>query len=215
MRNVHIMTVGLTPKPIIEGINAYQIDDIFLLYNEGSKTEANSIRALTEKLFINCTLVEVDKFDLEDVVVKILSIIKKNIGNRIHINITGGTKIMSSAGVIAGFFSGSEIYYIKEPKNNDPLSDRIIKLPIPKVQLDDIKDNAKKILTLILERGGKICSANSEISDVLNIRPQLVSYYINKLEKENLIENKKEGRNNIIKLTNAGRFAAKYFTIAN
>lgn len=116
MRNVHIMTVGLTPKPIIEGINAYQIDDIFLLYNEGSKTEANSIRALTEKLFINCTLVEVDKFDLEDVVVKILSIIKKNIGNRIHINITGGTKIMSSAGVIAGFFLVQRFIILKNQK---------------------------------------------------------------------------------------------------
>ena len=53
-------------------------------------------------------------------------------------------------------------------------------------------------------------NGTSELSTKLKLSPQLISYHLNRLENAELIQNEKKGRINIISLTGAGRFAAKY-----
>lgn len=210
MRNLHIATVGKSIGPIIEGIRAYPIDELYLLYNEGSHKEALEIRKSAEDWKLKCNMVEVKLFDIEDIFVKILLIQRRNINSKIFINVTGGTKIMSNAAFIAGYLIGANIYYIREAQEDESLQDCVIELPVPKIQMEDIDENQKRILSHLLNNDGRISTGTTELSKTLLLTPQLVSYHLNRLENANLIKNEKKGRISIISLTGAGRFAAKY-----
>ncbi|MHA1399440.1 MAG: HFX_2341 family transcriptional regulator domain-containing protein [Candidatus Heimdallarchaeaceae archaeon] len=224
MVNLHIATVGKTVDPILEGINYFPIDHLILLYNEGASkndsgsfNEAKEIEETALKLKIKCDLKEVNLFDMEDVFTKIIIIVNKFKGANIHVNITGGTKIMSTAAFSAAFLLGLNAYYIRQEMNgvNESLADRVIELPVPKVQLDELDNNQQKILIYLLENQRTDNLGTTRISNDLELKPQLVSYHINQLEKAKLIINEKTGRSNIIRLTNAGRFAAKFFKEQN
>lgn len=214
MPNLHIATVGKTIGPITDGIRAYPIDELYLLYNEGSVEEAKKIRNTAENWKLKCHMVEINQFDIEDIFVKILLIYRRNKRSRIFINVTGGTKIMSNAAFIAGYLLGANVYYIREAQENESLQDCVIELPVPKIQLEDIDENQKRILSHLLVNKGMISTGTSELSKKLLLKPQLISYHLNRLEAANLINNEKKGRINIIKLTGAGRFAAKYHEVA-
>lgn len=213
MRNLHIATVGKSPGPIIEGIRVYPIDDLYMLYNKGSRKEAFEIKKSAINWKLECNMIEVDQFDIENIFVTILLIQRRNLGSKIYINVTGGTKIMSNAAFLAGYLIGATIYYIREAQENESLQDCVIELPVPKIQLDDIDENQQKILSHLLINNGKITTGTTELSKNLHLKPQLISYHLKRLETANLIINEKKGRINIINLTSAGRFAAKYHGI--
>lgn len=215
MRNLHIATVGNTVEPIIEGIRTHPIDDLFLLYNEGSHKEAIDIKKSAEKWKLNCRLTEVKQFDIEDIFVKILLIKTKNPSSRISINVTGGTKVMSNAAFFAGYMIGANIYYIRKASDNESLQECVINYPVPKIQMEDIDNNQKRILAYLLKEETEIFSGTTELSSKLNLKPQLISYHLKKLENANLISIKKKGRINILSLTGAGRFASKYHEYGN
>ena len=150
MHNLHIATVGKTPGSIIEGIRAYPIDKLYLLYNEGSVEEAKEIKQSADNLKLECNLLEIDPFDIEDIFVQILLIERRNFPSNIFINITGGTKIMSNAAFIAGYLMGARIYYIRIDSGGESLQDRVIELPVPKVSMADIDENQQRILSHLL-----------------------------------------------------------------
>lgn len=213
MRNLQIATVGETAAPIKEGINAYRTDDLYLLFDEKTKNNAIEIRKLAEELNIKCSLVEIIQFDMEDIFLHIIKIAKKNPNHNIIINVTGGTKIMSNAAFIAGYLLHANVFYIREDKENKgvPLQERVYELPVPSIQIENLDVKQISILKFILDNNGKIEKGTSQISNGLKLSPQLVSYHILKLEGGNLVKTEKTGRNNIISLTSAGRFVARYF----
>ncbi len=212
MRNVQIATVGERPEPIKEGINAYRVDDLYLLHDQKTKNKASEIKKLAIALNIQCTMVEIVQFDMEDIFLNIIRIAKKNQNHNIMINVTGGTKIMSNAAFIAGYLLHATVFYVQkdEEKKGIPLEKRIYELPVPRVQIEDLDDKQINILKFLLENDGKLEKGTTSLSKGLNIAPQLVSYHIIKMENGKLLKTEKIGRDNHISLTSAGRFLARY-----
>jgi DNA-binding transcriptional ArsR family regulator len=209
---VHIATVGETPEPIIEGVRHHSVDLQVLLHSRETKSVAVEIRRRIKSLIGRdiCELKEIDPFDMRDIMTAIVSYRKRMPAEVLHINITGGTNIMASAALIAGFVVGARVYYIrKDPNPKIPLADRIIELPVPRVSLESLDENHRRILKLIHNRGTEFAPANSVIATELGMSRQLVSYHLRRLERAGLLHLTLEGRNKIASLTPEGDLYAE------
>lgn len=81
--------------------------------------------------FKNTCLVEVNPFDMNDIIEKIVKVAEQEKDSLIYINITGGTNLMAGAACSASFFIGAKAYYVldenKLPKNST-IEQQIIEL---------------------------------------------------------------------------------------
>jgi hypothetical protein len=90
MANIHITLVGGQTTPVYQGIIAANPDRVILIYSDQTENEANRIYAEIE---VDCELKKFDPVDLKKINAAVLAL--KNsftIGDRININIGGGTK---------------------------------------------------------------------------------------------------------------------------
>ena len=215
---IHIATVGLTKEPILQGVNAYPIDKLILLHSNDDKSKENSheIASAVKELKIECEIAEVDAFDLEDVLISIMNIHKKYAQEDLSINLTGGTKVMASAALLAGYILGLRVYYIQDgsiDKNKGKyIKERTIELPVPRVNIHDLEQTQKDILSYIFKEGGRLEKANTVLHEVLKITKQNASYHLKQLTKKDLISLTIDGRNKIVKLTNTGKLFARIFS---
>ncbi len=212
MRTVHISTVGKSPEPIIDGFRTHTVDHQVLLFSKETASVARKIKEQIEGLSGNkmCELVEVDAFNMTDIVGKILNQWGQFKGTEFYVNITGGTNIMASSALVACFIIGGHAYYMKESKEEQrSLADSIVRIPVPKVSVDSLNNTQRKILKRIMEVGGKLTKANLTLSEQLAEAPQLVSYHLTELKRKELIHLESAGREKTVTLTDAGRFYAQ------
>jgi CRISPR locus-related DNA-binding protein len=212
VRTIHISTVGKSPEPVIDGFRTHTVDHQVLLFSKETAPVARKIQEQIENLSGHrmCELVEVDAFNMTDIVGKILYQWQQSKGTEFYVNITGGTNIMASSALVACFIIGGRAYYMKESREEQrSLADSIVRIPVPKVSIDSLDDTQRKILKRILERGGKLTKANLSLSEELGEAPQLVSYHLRELQRKELIELASVGREKTVTLTDAGRFYAQ------
>ncbi len=215
--HIHIANIGKQPEPAINGVRGIgNIDIIYLLYSKKFILEAEN----TQKSFINlgyrCEIVQVGGFDFQEIVDKIYDIYnyhnEKN--TDFSINITGGTNLMAAAACSTAFFTGAKIYYLLyDPENPDqPLSERMVEVPTPKIpDVDHLKDHEKSIIKILNENG---VVNNSTIAESLGMSRQLCGRYIHNLEDMGLVEttiNGKDRRYRQVKLTREGRMISNWF----
>jgi DNA-binding transcriptional ArsR family regulator len=154
--------------------------------------------------------VEVDAFNMTDIVGKILHQWQQFKDSEFYINITGGTNIMASSALVACFIIGGRAYYMKEIREErGSLADSIVRIPVPKVSIESIDETQREILRRVMEIGGKLTKANLSLSERLREPPQLVSYHLRELKRKELIELASVGREKTVTLTDAGRFYAQ------
>lgn len=147
--NIHIATQGTSTPPIIEGLRHYSVDKLYLLHNSGSLSTAREVKEKAAVFDIDCELHEINMFSQESILTKIIEIKKKcNPEDHLFINMTGGTKLMSASATVGAYMISATAYYIIEAKSDEPLSDRIIELPLPKVSVNVVKGDKLKILAL-------------------------------------------------------------------
>jgi len=212
---IHIATVGLTKEPILQGIRAYPVDKLFLLHSNDDESEQNSknIQEELKPLGISCELIEVNAYALEDVILNILDIQKKHPKDNLHINLTGGTKVMASSALLAGYILGLNVYYLLDgsiERNKDKtIKELTLELPIPKTSLKELEEVQSKIIVFIAQEGGIIERANSVLNENLNISKQNASYHLKQLESKELISVISIGRNKDVSLTNTGKLFAR------
>ena len=212
---VHIATVGLTIEPIFQGVNAYTIDKLILLHSNDDKSYENSVEIskVIKKMDIDYEIVEIDAFDLENVIISIMDIHKKHNLDNISINLTGGTKVMASAALLAGYILGLRVYYILdgsiERNKGKSKKELVIELPVPKTNIHDLEETQRRIISYIYQENGILERANSALYEKLKITKQNASYHLKKLVSKELITLKIDGRNKIATLTNTGKLFAR------
>jgi CRISPR locus-related DNA-binding protein len=224
---IHIALIGKTKEPVLEGFRHYgNISKLYLIHSKNDiqfrfENLARDVKISLGKIgFSDVILVRIDPFDMNDVVEKILNIIKNEFETCI-INVTGGTNLMAAAASAAAFISGSEAYYVLD-RNKTKLKNLIVELPIPKIPYaNTLQKTQIIILKKINEYDGHV--SNTLIRQSLNLSPQKLSYHITELEKKNLIKIKNgweyindkgkktiDKRKIVIDLTNSGKLLSNY-----
>lgn len=216
MENIHVALVGKTAEPIVEGFRLYPaIDKIYLLHSIETKSIANQIKTrLNRTDSVEVIFRKIEPFNLKDIVEKIIEIGRAEKANNIFVNITGGTNIMAGAACAASFFIGAQAYYVLDRKKtvNQPRNKMLVELPVPKIPFYDTLDPVQREILHILNKKGDICS-NSYLREEIRISPQLLSYHIKTLKKQNLIEliqDSTDSRKTLVKIKDSGRLLSQW-----
>ena len=220
---VYIATVGSSIEPIQRGVLYAAPDIAYLLFGPSPKLKERNPELVAKKVKKNAKLFglttyhlrEIDAFSLESVMTEFIGIWQKHMNDRIIANMTGGTNIMASACLLAGFTASAEVIYVKELQEgeNTPLDKQVIVLPTPRIPLTSLSDEQQEILRLLLketEAGTtRLQKANSRIADHLKVTPQTISYHLRRMEKKDLVRREKEGRELYVQLTPSGLLFAR------
>ena len=222
--NIHIIGIGYKAEPVLKIIRSdMPCDKIHLLWNEETKiTEAKEkiVSALEKMGFDNNDIKtnEVDAFDYQDILNKIMTICQKEkrssneSGNKVkfYFNMTHGTRLMTGAMSTASLLIGGQLYYLKEEKEGESISinDLIIKIPAPKIpSLDSLTEERRRFLTKVCENknGLTVSELASDFKSKQNVN-QFVGFF----EDNNLVERIREGRNTRIRATEIGTMAVQW-----
>ncbi len=222
-RIVYIATVGSSIEPVQKGILYASPDIAYLLFGASPKLKERNPELVARKVKENikplgltkCHLREIDAFSLESVMTEVIKIWQKHMKDRIIANMTGGTNIMASACLLAGFTASADVIYVKEVQEGEdiPLREQVIVLPTPRIPLTSLTDEQQEILRLLLnetEAGTTLLArANSRIADHMKVTPQTISHHLKRMEQKALIRREKEGRHLNVELTPSGLLFAR------
>ena len=205
---IQIALVGETPVVVEEGIRKNVPEKLYILHtkNEVHFKFANDAKKLKKKIETNSKipteLVQVQAYDMGDVIQKILKIIsnekkksKKFLDRKdFAINITGGTKAMVAAASTASYIAGSRLYYVLNPEQARG-TDMVLELPVPSIPRNDSRGNTTKTTSIVLQFIGKLGTTNNSLllhklqdsRKVTKLTPQKLYYHLQKLEANKLI----------------------------
>lgn len=213
MQRVQIATVGKSPEPVIDGFRRHSVDQLILLHSPETLDVASDIKRRVEDLSGHkmCNLVEIDAFEMRDIVAKLVGAARRFPESQIRVNITGGTNVMAAAALVACFTLGASAFYVKESVAGTrvSLAESVVELPVPRVSIESLDENQSAILRELGIRGGTLRKANVSLRDALGIAPQLVSYHLRELRKKRLIDLHLEGREKTASLTDSGLLFAE------
>lgn len=222
-RRVYIATVGSSIEPIQRGILYARPDIVYLLHGSSPKMKDRNPELVAKRVKENakafgitkCYLRKIDSFSLESVMTEFVNIWQEHMGDNIVANMTGGTNIMASACLLAGFTASAKVIYVKELQEGEdvPLEDQVIVLPTPSIPLTSLTKEQRQILQILLretESGTtRLLKGNATVADHMKVTPQTVSHHLRRMEKNGLIRREKVGRQVIIELTPSGLLFAR------
>lgn len=213
--NIHIVPHGKTTEHIKRGLRGYSgADKIYLLTSEAFlETGAQFAEELSDFGY-EAEIKSIDAFDLRDVVDTIVTIARNHSGDKIYINITGGTNLMAGAATSSAFFIGATPYYVLEPQSDkEDVSDLVMELPAPTQPLTfEIEGLQREVLVTLGERdeSGSTGVIMREIGDALGESAQKISYHVDQLVDKGLVETQQEGRTKQVSVTDVGRLYLRW-----
>jgi len=177
-------------EPVLKGFQLYgSIKKLFLLHAANDeqfkfKDVAEEVRKRLKNIgFSDVGLVQIDPFDMQNIIDAIVSIVDVNTPP-FYINITGGTNLMAGASCSAAFFVGAKAYYVLGRIGSDNAT--LIELPVPNIPYyRTLQKTQLRVLESLKYLGGS--ASNRAIRDRLHMTPQILSYHIQQLEKKALI----------------------------
>lgn len=212
-RRVQVATVGRSTRPILNGYLAFGADVVILLPSVETEGEAKQIARQIDDLAGRpvCQVRPVDKFDLTSIVLQVRRVRQDLPDAELLVNITGGTNVMASSALVACYIVGARAFYMREepPTSSASLRDTVIDLPIPRVAIDDLSAEQRRVLRSIRNKGGELRPANSRIAQELGVSFQDASYHLKRLTRFGLIEVTTDGREKVARLTPEGLLYAE------
>jgi hypothetical protein len=241
---IQIALLGDSPIVVHYGLRRSVPDKLIVLHTKDEshyayESEAKELKnEVISEYKIPVELLQVDPFDMDNVIKTILSAILKAkkadstlSKDDFVINITGGTKLMVAAASTAAFLSGSKLYYVMDSakyRGEQPVKE----LPLPKRSENDSKGNKSKTTAIILEKIKKLrkCTYQMLLEEVRKDtrlpKKQRIEYHLRKLRENELIKvtqgwettkiNKFTGKRKIdfkkktIELTSTGQYYAEF-----
>lgn len=208
--NIHIVPHGRNTSHIKRGLRALpSADKVYLLTSDAFEQEGIELTAELEEFGYDIEQTLIDAFDLRDVVDTIVSAARQHTNDTIHINVTGGTNLVAGAATSSAFFVGATPYYVLEPQTGDESIDELVmELPAPAQPLTfEIEGLQREVLETLgnWDVKGRTGVIMREIGDELGEAPQKISYHVNKLAEQGLVELQTEGRSKQVYLTDVGR----------
>ena len=157
MKNIQISIVGEQPGGAIQGLRVPPpFDRLVLLHGDSSSSRdaASKVKEVAGAMVASkeIELIQVDPFGMNDVLNNVTKVRIYDTDATITVNLSGGTNIMASAALLGCFIIGADAFYIKFKKGEveGPLEDRLVRLSIPRVQLDDVKGSKLEILQVLV-----------------------------------------------------------------
>jgi len=217
MKNVQVCLVGEQSGGAIQGLRVPPPFDHLILLHGGSDASRVAARAVrsTAETYVHSNeieLFEIDPFNMDDVLAQVIAVRKRDPNGRITVNLSGGTNIMAGAALVGCFILGAEGFYIKFQRGGDPrpLEDRVIRLSLPRVALEDVKGSKLEILhALIGARGVPLTLNQGDVARKVGKSPQLVSIHVRKLARWGLLSVEVAGIHRRLTLTSSGRLFAQ------
>ncbi len=165
---VHIVPIGLDPQErITEPLIRYKADKAYLIsYLKDSQTATenlDSAKSVLQKRLASCELKQIstDIWDLFGCLEEYRKIFRSEVGNRIYVNTSTGSKIACITGMLACMMWDGTPYYAKldyskeKPTKIKPMEvEDTIELPRYKLIMPDAK--SLTVLSIIKKAGGKI-----------------------------------------------------------
>ena len=192
-------TLGWEPKSVIPSLKIRDnVEKLIVYYSPDKKGES-----ACEKLWGYCSSIKLplksvkleNQFDLIKTAKEIRKDLRKYSGKDIVFNITGGTKVMSSAALLACILEAVPAVYCNEKTGKEET------LPLLQIRYKDFLTKPQKnILTVIKQLGGE-CNA-VDIAKETGLRKATVSHHIKQLEDMGLVvveTSKKDSRKKSVK----------------
>ncbi|MCG2717697.1 MAG: CRISPR-associated CARF protein Csa3 [Nanoarchaeota archaeon] len=193
-------TLGWEPKSVIPSLKIRDNVEKLIVYHSPDKKGESAYEKLWEycsniKLPLKSVKLE-NQFDLIKTAKEIRKDLRKYAGKEIIFNITGGTKVMSSAALLACILEAVPAVYCNEKTGKEET------LPLLQIRYEDFLTKPQKnILTVIKQLGGE-CNA-VDIAKKTGLRKATVSHHIKQLEEAGLVvveTSKKDTRKKSVKL---------------
>ena len=237
MRRINISAVGFEIDRVVLPAIELRVDKVWLI-NHSNKSDdkgfefVNIIKDRLNEAKIEVEEEEADRKDLFDTLRAFRSIVAKEEGNEIMVNVSTGSKIQSIAAMMACMMfkdSGRIIPYYAEPEQYTNTSHEqetiglkdIMLLPDYKIEIP--KQNLIKCMVLINEqKNGKVTKKNlkdlalkEKLIHVTEKKTENAAYMalkniIEPLRNWNFIEIEKRGTSNIVSLIKDGKNALKF-----
>ena len=217
--NIHIFTSGKSNYDTFRKTIVYyqNVSKIIILRETDSQEDIQDIHAKIEQecdeYGIDYQMITYRNDSLEDEVIKIMSIRKELIDANLYFNITGGKKTSAIMAVISSIWVDGVVYYWQESKGDFAVKNPI-KLPIPKISVNDLAKNKLhlKVLGIISEQER---INQTELRNKIRINPnnnkelspQTLSQSLHYLKKYELIKMENVGRETKVEITLSGKLA--------
>lgn len=188
-KTLYIATVGEHNKPIEIGLARYPIDKVILLPSKDTISYANELETKIQKDYgIPVEIIEVDPFDLFDVLRKTLKTIKIHEEYEPIINMSCGTRTMSLGVQFAADIERGKVIYILHRENSPPIGP--IEIPTRKLSLT--KKLGPFALAILKELKKSEAESITDLAKRLSTpykrrTKSMVSQYIKKLEKLGMV----------------------------
>jgi len=208
---IQFATLGTSPEVVLNALRHVPMDELHLFTDNLDAVEVVEI----EKFFTNPPLKikvnshVVDKFDLMNcilVMIRTIKNVKKDItGNdfEITLNMTGGTKIMTSAMLLVGYMVGARVFYLKKLRDDIGIGE-LIWIPMPSVSANNL-NNIQVELLVALSKVNKPISLTNLKNMTSPKSLQAMRRYIDFFEDNLLIQSTNKGKERLIELTNSGK----------
>jgi len=215
--SVHIVPHGRATEHIYRGLRAFgNVETVYLLTSDAFLNTGSKLAADLDRFGYDIHQRTIDAFDLRDVVDTIVDIAKANSDTAMYINITGGTNLVAGGATSSAFFIGATPYYVLEPQTGEEsIDDLVMRLPTPKQPLTfEIDGLQREVLTTVGRWGeqGRTGVIYREIGEELGEAAQKVSYHVNQLVEQGLLETESDGRSKHVYLTDMGRLYLSWTT---
>lgn len=179
-------------------------------FHKGAHDIKDSILLLHPKSKEKIKIIVIDAFDIEDCISKIVVAHKelRKAWSQTHklefsFNMTGGTNIMSSSMLLSGYILSTNVFYVKANLEDENDDGELIKMPLPKLELNQITDKMKEIM-FQLSNGRRLKLVQLANIAEFKSTPAL-KRHTDKLIEKNILETTKVGRDVFVSLTISGR----------
>ena len=227
-RKIYIATLGRTKEPVLAGFRSDIFDFVYILTNDNKKEKdpkrnpinvAKEVVDQIENSFkVKCEIREINPFLADDILEEVVRIYKNHKSDTITVNITGGTNVMAASAFLAGHIIGARVIYIMESEEGTefPGSDRVIDLPTPRIPVNDLPREKRKILVILAKeaefrKDEWIYGARKLIREKMDKTAPTVTHHLRELRKLGLIEEESRGKSKLVKLSPSGKLLAKFY----
>ncbi|NUE03706.1 winged helix DNA-binding protein [Halorubraceae archaeon YAN] len=208
--SIHIVPHGRATEHIHRSLRAFgSVETVYLLTSDAFLDTGDNLATDLDRFGYKVHRRTIDAFDLRDVVDTIVDIAKDNLNEPVYVNITGGTNLVAGGATSSAFFVGAKPYYVLEPQTGEEsIDDLVMQLPTPKQPLTfEIDGLQRDVLTTVgmWDEKGRTGVIYREIGDELGEAAQKISYHVNRLAEQGLLETENDGRSKRVYLTDMGR----------
>ena len=185
---VIMATVGFTAAKVHPVLHTEDAKEELVLFfdkdspdNKGrSKAAAKELAAYAAKLGMEVRLIEVSAFDLVESCLQVRREIRKRAGKDIVLSIAGGTRVLSSAALLASILEGVRVVHISERDN------AVQPLPLLKLEAGAVLNEEKRrVLRHVRATPG---CRQSDLVQALGISKGTVSHHVQGLARQGLLE---------------------------